>query len=242
VAYYGLCTFLDRQVGALLAALTEHHLAANTIVVYCSDHGEMLGEHGLWWKSTFYDGAGRVPLILAWPGRVTGGQRRTETVSLMDVGTTLLELAGADPLPGASGRSFRARLAGARNAGVDIAFAENVEPAAKVVARMVRCGPWKYNYYHGLAPELFHLQDDPGEKDNLARKPRYRSVQRRLKELVLRDWNPERVTECIQRHRREQALIATWIKRAHPPEPDPLWFARPPRNWVDNKVGWKAEV
>ena len=80
VAYYGLCTFLDRQVGAVLSALKQTELETNTIVIYCSDHGEMLGEHGMWWKSTFYDGASRVPLIVAWPNQITAGKLRTELV------------------------------------------------------------------------------------------------------------------------------------------------------------------
>jgi choline-sulfatase len=79
VAYYGLTTFLDRQVGEVLNALEQSGQAENTIIVYCSDHGETLGEHGLWWKSTFYDGSSRIPLIVSWPGHIQPSQCRTET-------------------------------------------------------------------------------------------------------------------------------------------------------------------
>ena len=149
VAYYGLCTFLDRQVGSVLTALEHAGLADNTIVIYCSDHGEMLGEHGMWWKSTFYDGASRVPLIISWPSHIPAGKSRIENVSLMDIGTTLIDLADVDTLPGASGRSFRSLLTGCDTGWEDTAFAEYAERASTTVCRMVRSGPWKYNYYHG---------------------------------------------------------------------------------------------
>lgn len=236
VAYYGLCTFLDRQVGAVLAALANNGLAGNTIVVYCSDHGEMLGEHGMWWKSTFYDGACRVPLIVAWPGRVVGSKSRTENVSLMDIGSTLIDLAGVDPLPGTSGRSFRSLLEGVRGGYEGAVFAENAEPGSPLVCRMVRFGPWKFNYYHGWQPELFNLQDDPGETKNLSGMPRHRSLLQRSTEVVLRDWNPAQVSECMQRRPRERALFAAWVNTTSPPEPDPLWFSGPLENWVDNNV------
>ncbi len=181
VAYYGLCTFLDRQIGAVRAALEKTALAENTIIVYCSDHGEMLGEHGMWWKSTFYDGASRVPLIMSWPGQIEGGGLRVENVSLVDIGTTLIDLAGTGPLPGASGRSLRSVLEGAKGKWDNTVSCEYAERGSGAVSRMVRSGPWKYNYYHGMQPELFNLEDDPGETTNLSGQPQHRGVEQRLR-------------------------------------------------------------
>jgi len=234
VAYYGLTTFLDRQVGAVLSALDEAGLADDTIIVYCSDHGEMLGEHGMWWKSTLYDGACRVPLIVSMPGHVEAGASRTENVSLMDVGATLIDIAGLDPLPGAAGRSFRRLLDGDSAGWDDTVFAEYT---VGTVCRMVRSGPWKYNYYHGMAPELFNLDDDPGESVNLAGRSQQHEIERRLCELVLRDWNPDRVRERAERWNQERALIADWVRATNPPEPDPTWFEEPPENRVDSDTG-----
>jgi choline-sulfatase len=233
VAYYGLCTFLDRQVGAVLSALQQAGLADDTIVVYCSDHGDMLGEHGMWWKSTFYNGACRVPLIVSWPGRFSSGELRTENVSLMDIGTTLIDLAGIDPLPGASGRSFRELLHGG-HVEWDV-FAEYI-PEPGSVCRMVRSGPWKYNYYHGMEPELFNLKDDPRELNNLSGQPQPGHVEQRLHTQVLQDWNPDSVQTCREQLGKERRLIANWVGAANPPEPDPLWFSEPPENWVDNNI------
>ncbi len=110
-AYYGLVTFMDEQIGRLLETLSEASFREDTAVVYVSDHGEMVGEHGMWWKSSFYEGSARVPMIWSWPGRFGEG-RVPRVTSLLDVGPTLLDLAGADPLPGVSGRSLAGFLRG----------------------------------------------------------------------------------------------------------------------------------
>ena len=241
VAYYGLCSFLDRQVGAVLKALAETGMAGNTIVVYTSDHGEMLGEHGMWWKSTFYDGATRVPLLVSWPKRIRAGRSRMQNVSLMDVGTTLIALAGVEPLPGASGRSFRSLLKGHGGDWEDVAFAEYAESSSAVACRMVRSGRWKYNYYHGMRPELFDMKGDPGEMRDLSEDPHHRTLRQQLDALVLRNWNPVRVAECMRRCRSERALIGNWINVTKPPEPDPLWFSGALDNWVDSSVSQTDE-
>jgi choline-sulfatase len=236
VAYYGLCTFLDRQVGTVLSALKEAGLAENTVVIYCSDHGEMLGEHGMWWKSTFYDGACRVPLIISWPDRLAAGGSREENVSLMDVGTTLIDLARVDPLPGASGRSFRSLLDGTGTGWDDTAFAEYAEQGSGTVCRMVRSGPWKFNYYHGMHPELFNTQADPGETRNLSGLPEHRSIEEQLQQMALRDWRPDHVSRCMERRSKELRLIGRWVNAVSPSEPDPVWFTEVPENWINNDV------
>ena len=236
VAYYGLCTFLDRQIGTILTALAESGLTDHTIVVYCSDHGEMLGEHGMWWKSTFYDGASRVPLIVSLPRHVSAGQPRAENVSLLDVGPTLLDLCDIDPLPGASGHSFRRLLTGDDTAWRDTAVAEHAERGSEVACRMVRSGGWKLNYYHGMQPELFQMREDPGETNDLSGSPQHRDVERRLTEVALRGWNPDDIAARMERRSRELSLIGTWERAARPPEPDPPWFSEGLENWVDTDI------
>ena len=107
-AYYGLVASLDRMTDSILTTLDATGLAEDTLVVYASDHGDRLGERGLWWKHTFFDESVKVPLILAWPGRLPEGERRGQIVALSGVGPTLLEAAGAAALPHASARSFLA--------------------------------------------------------------------------------------------------------------------------------------
>lgn len=240
VAYYGLCSFLDRQIGAVIDALEQSGLADNTVVVYTSDHGDMLGEHGMWWKSNFYQDATRVPLIVAWPERwrsvMSPGRRINRIVSLTDVGTSLIDLVGTDPLPGASGRSFISLLKDERAPWDDTAFAEYTTAFGDVPSRMVRRGPWKYNYYLGHRPELYNLADDPGEVNDLWDEPALEDTRRALEDLILRDWNPKLVAEHMERCTAERKLFDRWVRLARPPEPDPPWFTSPPENWVDTTV------
>lgn len=226
---------MDRQVGSVLAALEQAGHAENTLIVYCSDHGEMLGGHGMWWKNTFYDGASRVPFVISWPGVIPEGVRRRENMSLLDVGPTLLDLCGVDPLPGADGRSFRPVLLNEDLPHDDVVFAEDTLGGP---SRMVRSGPWKYNYYHENAPELFNMEEDPGELRNLAGVSKYRSVEESLRDLVLKDWDPNAVIDSLSTLAPKRRLIAGWIRSAGPPEPDPVWFAEPPENWVDPMFSW----
>ena len=164
-----------------------------------------------------------------------------QNVSLMDIGPTLLDLAGAEPLPGASGRNFRSLLDNAKGKWQDVAYAEYAEPGSEVACRMVRSGHWKYNYYHGMRPELFNMKDDPGEMTDLWDNPRFQAVQERLHKLVMHDWDPARVSECMRTRRQEKALICNWVKTTRPEEPDPLWFDKPLENWVDRKVRHAGE-
>ncbi len=101
---------------------------------------------------------------------------------------------------------------------------------------MVRSGPWKYNYYHGMEPELFNLRADPGELENLAGKEEHRETEARLRALVLRDWDPDEVQERVARGREETRAIAESVKASRPPEPDPPWFKATPQNWVDDTI------
>ncbi len=105
-AYFGLVRKMDRMIGDILAALDRNGLRENTLIVYASDHGDHVGDRGLFWKHTFYDESWKVPMILSWPGRLPTGERRDAIVSLVDLTATLIEALGADPLPGMDGTSF----------------------------------------------------------------------------------------------------------------------------------------
>ncbi|MCY4376873.1 MAG: sulfatase-like hydrolase/transferase, partial [Spirochaetaceae bacterium] len=105
-AYWGLVTRVDELVGQVFAALDANGLRERCLVVYTSDHGDMLGEHGLWWKHVFYEESIRVPLIVSWPGVVAAGRRCANVVSAVDVAATLADAMGGPPLPGSPGRSL----------------------------------------------------------------------------------------------------------------------------------------
>ena len=96
-AYYGLITFLDDKIGRLLQTLEDQGLFENTVVIYTSDHGESLGEHGLWRKMNFYEQSVRVPLQISWPKVLPCETRHNVPVSLVDATATILDLAGISP-------------------------------------------------------------------------------------------------------------------------------------------------
>ena len=142
-AYYGAISFCDAQLGRLLDALDATGLD-DTVVMFLGDHGEMLGERGLWYKMSFFEGACRVPLVVSAPGRFAPG-RVTSCVSLVDVLPTLVELAGGDAARLASpvdGRSLVPHLAGC--GGHDEAVGEYLAEGAVAPLVMLRRGRWKF--------------------------------------------------------------------------------------------------
>lgn len=234
-AYYGMVTHLDRQVGQVLHALEDAGMLENTIVVYTSDHGEQLGEHGCWWKSTFYEGAVGVPLIVARPG--DSASVSTANVSLMDIGQSLVDLAGLDSIPGATGRSFRALLDGDSSDWNDDVFSENVgQPSNFGPWRMIKRGHWKYNYYYGSKSELFDLAADPTEDRNLSGLPEHAAIEAELHAAVLDGWDPDQIAARQALRRRESGLLGQWQRKKEPAEPDEPWFDTPCENYLVNPV------
>lgn len=175
-AYWAMCDHIDVQVGRMLDALARTGQRENTIVIFMSDHGEMLGDHGLYIKDQYlYDPAIRVPLVISWPGRVRSGERSDALVELTDLAPTLLEALGIPRHPGMQGRSFWPLLIG--QAPMD-RFREDVycefyganptHASVKKYATMVRTHTHKLVAVHGLPEgELYDLKTDPSEHRNL---------------------------------------------------------------------------
>ena len=105
IAYWALCDRTDQLIGEILDALDANGYMDNTIIIYTSDHGEQVGEHGLWWKQTFYEDAARVPAIVSWPGHLQAGKVIDTPIDQFDLAATMLEAGGAQPLPQSHGMS-----------------------------------------------------------------------------------------------------------------------------------------
>jgi choline-sulfatase len=176
-AYLGLCSFVDAQIGRVLATLDAAGMAANTRVIYASDHGENAGARGLWGKSVMYEESTGIPLIMAGPDIAEGALCATP-VSLVDLRPTIVEAAGLDPagqpadLPG---RSLFG-IAAAPDDADRIAFSEYHASASPSGGFMLRKGRYKFNYYVGYRPELFDLEDDPEETNDLAEDPAFAQI------------------------------------------------------------------
>ncbi len=213
-AYYGLITYLDDKIGRLLDTLEGLGMADNTVVVHTSDHGESLGEHGLWRKMNFYEQSARVPLQIAWPGVIAGGQRFSGAVSLVDVTATILDMAGVEreaaSVMSADGVSLLAQMTGGAGAERDEAFAEHLAHGTDRPRAMAREGAWKLCYSHGRPPdvELYNLESDPGEFHNLATDVEYDAIRRRLTERIMEVWGePDELERRIKVSQRSRLMI-----------------------------------
>jgi arylsulfatase len=182
-AYYAMIKLIDDQVGRILDALEESGQRENTLIIFMSDHGEMLGDHGLIEKGArFYDGLVRVPLIFSWPGHIQQDVVSSALVELADVTPTLLELTGL-PIPERmQGRSLLPILTGQAPADHhrDFVRSEYFDALAEpdgTFASMYRDRRYKLIVYHGHGlGELYDMQEDPGEFNNLWDSPSHQPL------------------------------------------------------------------
>jgi iduronate 2-sulfatase len=189
-AYYASISFLDANVGRLLDALDRLRLTDNTIVVFVSDHGYHLGEHGQWMKQTLFERSARAPLIVAGPGIAAKGRSTSRVVEFLDIYPTL---AGIRPPQGLHGRSLTPLLRNP-NAKWDHPALTQVRrgpAAATFMGYSIRTDKWRYTEWDGgkRGVELYDEVSDPGEANNLADDPARRKVvadMRRLLERVRR--------------------------------------------------------
>lgn len=221
-AYWAMVADLDAMIGQILDAVRRNDLGEDLLVVYSSDHGDMLGEHGLWWKHVFYEGSVKVPLILSWPGVIPPAGRRTETVSALDLTATLLDALDAPALPSGNGQSFLGLLTGEASSWKNHAFSEyssdEYGPPGGCYQRMIRQDEWKLIYYHGQAPQLFNLAQDPHERVDRADDPGCQRIRRELTQRVLNGWDPEDVRAQMALKRAENQILRAWTQHTRPAE------------------------
>jgi len=172
-AYYAMVTFLDDQVGRVLRALDDAGLRENTRIIYTADHGETLAAHGLWWKENMYQESVGVPLIVAGPDIPEGKVSRTP-VNAIDAFPAIVEAVGAKLAPEDADLPGRSLFRLAQEPDHDrTIFAEYHGHMSPSGIFMIRDGRYKYVHYVGLDPQLFDLEADPDETQNLAADPAY---------------------------------------------------------------------
>ncbi len=183
--YYGYITYIDAQIGRLLAELDRLGLSDNTIVVYTTDHGEFMGGHGCIFKAyMMYDDLMRVPLIVRYPGVVPKDRTSRALACSVDLTPTLLDLAGAKVPATVDGKSLRSVLTGRTEQHRDAVFTSFALPHLQ--ARMVRTDRYKYvlNWLPREKDELYDLQQDPQEMNNLAGQPGAKDVETTLRRRI----------------------------------------------------------
>lgn len=224
--YYGMISCIDDKIGRVMKVLEETGLRDNTIVVFTSDHGEMLGERGMWYKHCFFDLASRVPLIFSDPGHLKA-RRQSNPVSHVDLLPTFLDLAAdgdyGDMPRDLDGRSLTGLLDGADPEWSDTVIADYLAIGPCVPCRMIREGRYKLHYIHGHDPLLYDMEADPDEINNLADDPSVSDVRERLESRLKQDYDPDEVDILVRESQRRRFVIANATKQR------PMWdyIARP---------------
>ncbi|MBX3576133.1 MAG: sulfatase-like hydrolase/transferase [Rhizobiaceae bacterium] len=193
-AYHGMVSFLDHNIGLLMETLDDAGLSGTTRVIYTSDHGEMLGAHGIWGKCCMYEESVSVPMIMSGQDVARGATNATE-VSLIDLYPTILESLGAEnPVPASRyGRSLFDFLG--RTDENRVGFSEYHAVGAMSGSYMIRRGRWKLVYYVNLQPQLFDLVSDPEEMHDLSAEPATAQIRAALEKELLAIVDPKAVSD-----------------------------------------------
>lgn len=209
-AYYGMISYIDDKIGHILDTLDKTGLADDTIVIFTSDHGEMLGERGMWFKQAFWEWSAHVPLIARVPGAPKGNKVDT-VVSLVDLLPTFLDCAGRpDLIPTeADGTTLLPLINAQPSDHPDIAISDYLAIGPCVPCRMVRKRQYKYTCTHGHPDLLFDMQSDPNELTNLADRSDYAEILADLKAIAFTNWNPDTLGLQIKASQKQRKVIKT---------------------------------
>jgi choline-sulfatase len=209
--YYGMISYMDELIGKLVSHLEELGVADNTWVIYLSDHGDNMGEHGFWSKLNFYEDSVRIPFIVTPPKCKNAGTRCNAPISNIDWMATVLELAGQqsffEPLPG---RSLIPLIEDPTQQWAERGIISDYAcDGTRVPMRMVRHGRWKACFSLGFPPTLFDLKDDPYEWNDLGGKSSAKDILEELYAIACSDgWKPEFLRKEILLHKRRLKYIS----------------------------------
>jgi choline-sulfatase len=234
-AYYGAVSYVDEHIGTLLADLKHSGFAADTVVIVLADHGDMLGERGLWYKMSFFEAAARVPFMVHAPG-LFRARSVAQSVSLLDLLPTLMELAAdgaaAQPVTEIEGRSLLPHLSGGH--GHDEVLGEYLAEGAIAPLVMIRSGRHKFIHSSCDPDQLFDLLADPDELDNLAARDADPSVVASFRQQVRRSWALENIHTAVLASQRRRHLVHDALQRGR----RTAWDWQPPadasREYVRN--------
>ena len=228
-AYYAMTSYFDSQVGRLLDSLDRIEASENTFVFVVSDHGEMLGERGAWFKFQPYEWSVRIPMIAAGPG-MKRGSTEVRGVSLMDLLPTFNDLvsegdplAPVDPL---SGVSLAGMLHGTDSARGDDVMMEYLGEGVYAPACILRKDGFKYVHCRHDPAMLFDLEADPDERVNLAGRPEHAALETRMRGEVMKRWDypalEQRILESQRRRlfAQESLLQGRWTAWDYQPPAD----------------------
>jgi choline-sulfatase len=244
-AYWAMVSRMDDITGSILGTLDRLGLTDNTLIIYTSDHGDQVGEHGLWWKQTLFEASARIPGIVSWPGVIPAGGHSPRVASLIDINATIIEAIGGPRLPRSTGRSLLGALTGRAPQWEDLAITEycvdaghrggvgNMEVPEGHYQRMVRSGQHKYIDYGHEPHQLFDLAADPDETTNLIASPDHAQIAASLATRARADWDPEAIKAETRTSIAETEVFRQWTAATHPIERF-RWQMNPAYNSLDD--------
>jgi choline-sulfatase len=217
--YYSSLSYADERIGDVLAAFEACGLADDSVVIFTSDHGDFLGEHGLFYKMSFREHAARVPLIVSAPGRF-GSRRVHEPVSLLDLAPTLADLArpglsGALAAP-VDGRSLLPLLEGGAESDETTVLGEYLAESTLGPMVMLRRGRWKFIHAPSDPDQLFDLESDPLELANLAAAAEHAETVGQLRAEVSRRWDLDAVERDVRASQRARLSVFRALQQGTP--------------------------
>ena len=204
-AYFASISYVDSWGGRLRDTLERHHMADNTVIIFTADHGDMLGERGLWYKMSFFEHSARVPLIIRAPER--WGPTTVDTpVSLLDLAPTLLDLAGAD-IPDTFDGDTLTPLVGAPMDETRTVVGEYMGEGATAPIFMIRRGDIKFVWSEDDGAQLYDLSADPDELVNLASDPGHRDLAAEMTAEIHQRWDPAAIKADVLHSQRSRRTV-----------------------------------
>jgi choline-sulfatase len=205
--YLAMISWVDAKVGRLLRELERLQMSDRTVVIFTSDHGEMLGEHGQWSKRLMLEWSGRVPMIISGPGGIPAGKRVAAPVSLADLFPTIMELAQGKVETPLDGRSILPLLDGKDDGRERECVGEYLGEGTIEPIRMVRTGKFKYITVNGYPPQLFDLARDPEETVNVSGSREYAGAEAGLRRRAEVEWDGGALKKAVLANQRERQVV-----------------------------------
>ncbi len=213
-AYYALNTYIDDKVGELMATLKKQGLDDNTIVIFTSDHGDMLGEKGMVQKRCFNEWSARVPLIIYNPYEKNRNTKQKTPVSLADLLPTMLDWVGVpeDERLAHDGKSLVPLMNGEFDPKRYALLENHSEGVYTTCFSIVRNG-YKYNWFTGYGAQLINLEEDPGEWNNLSGQREYASLEHELRSIILSEFDPAELEKDVRYSLKSRMLIQSVLEK-----------------------------
>ena len=209
-AYYGMISYIDEKVGRIVQLLEDTNQKDNTAIFFVSDHGEMLGERGMWFKQCFWEWSAHVPMIASIPGFLQGNKSRVIT-SLVDLLPTIIDIGNTDRVPveveNLAGKSLIPFFSDAGHSLDSFAISDYYHIGPCVPTRMVRKNNLKLIYTHGHPHLLFDLKNDPNELKNISIDKKYELELKDLLQICMQNWDPDQLTLDIVKSQKRRLLM-----------------------------------